>query len=115
MALGSILYKQFFGGRLVRTGPHTIIETRPYLRLAEAQTLDFVAKHTSIPVPRVLDVLTANNQLHIVMDYILWMLYGHGRPMRGVQLSLNNYVNFYFNYEDYHLRILDRSGTLSTD
>jgi len=101
VALGSIFYEQFYGGRLVRIGPHTIIKTSPYLRLAEAQTLDFVARNTSIPVPRVLDVFTDNNQLHIVMEYIdapaldaLWPRMSN----EGRQLSLNNYVNFYFSY-----------------
>jgi len=32
--------------------------------------MDFVAKNTNIPVPRILSVFTAKGEVHIVMEYI---------------------------------------------
>ncbi|KAF5371022.1 hypothetical protein D9615_010036 [Tricholomella constricta] len=40
------------------------------VRLTDARTLDFIAKNTSIPVPRVQDVFFAYNETWVVMDYI---------------------------------------------
>lgn len=43
---------------------------RPILRMAEARTLKFIAKNTTIPVPYVLDAFTHDGMLDVVMDYI---------------------------------------------
>lgn len=40
------------------------------VRLAEALTLDFIARNTTIPVPQVLDVFTVNGVVNIVQEFI---------------------------------------------
>ena len=68
--IGVRLWKSYYGGRLVRIGRHRIVKENPYLRLAEARAMEFVAENTSIPVPRVLDIFTVDKRLNIVMEYI---------------------------------------------
>lgn len=40
------------------------------VRLTEAVTNEFIAKHTSIPVPRILDVFKYDGKVHIVQEFI---------------------------------------------
>ena len=40
------------------------------VRLTEAVTSEFIAKNTTIPVPRVLDVFKYNGTVHIVQEFI---------------------------------------------
>jgi aminoglycoside phosphotransferase (APT) family kinase protein len=61
-------YRERYVGRIFRLGPKAIIKIGP--PLSEAQAMDFVAKNTNIPVPRILSVFTAKGEVHIVMEYI---------------------------------------------
>jgi hypothetical protein len=40
------------------------------VRLTEAITMDLIARNTTIPVPRVLDILGIRGSIHIVQEYI---------------------------------------------
>ncbi|KAF8554438.1 hypothetical protein OG21DRAFT_1484641 [Imleria badia] len=46
------------------------IKYGPRVRLTEAATNEFIAKHTSIPVPRILDVFKYDGTVHIVQEFI---------------------------------------------
>ncbi|KIM42611.1 hypothetical protein M413DRAFT_444312 [Hebeloma cylindrosporum] len=46
------------------------IKRGPGVRLAEAVALDFNARNTTIPVPRVFDVFTVKGVVHIVQEFI---------------------------------------------
>lgn len=59
-------YRERYVGRVFRLGPKAIIKIGT--PLSEAKAMDFVAKNTNIPVPRILSVFTAKGEVHIVMD-----------------------------------------------
>ena len=46
------------GPRTIRIGPRTIIKWGINVDLAEADTMRFVAEHTSVPVPEVFNAWT---------------------------------------------------------
>lgn len=49
---------------------NTVVKTGSNVRLTEALSMMFVRQTTSIPVPRVLDVFTREDQVYLVMEYI---------------------------------------------
>jgi len=58
------------GPRTIRIGPRTIIKWGINVDLAEADTMRFVAEHTSVPVPKVFDAWTHGKVTVIKMRYI---------------------------------------------
>ncbi|KAI1136853.1 kinase-like protein [Hypoxylon sp. FL0543] len=57
-------------GRCQPISKKLVVKTGPSVHLTEAATMAFVAKHTSIPVPRVHCSFIHNNRAYIVMDRI---------------------------------------------
>lgn len=58
------------GPRTIRIGPRTIIKWGINVDLAEADTMRFVAEHTSVPVPEVFNAWTHGKVTVIKMKYI---------------------------------------------
>lgn len=58
------------GGPCTPVSRHLVVKRGPFVHLTEAATLNFVASHTSIPVPRVHCAFVHDNMAHIVMDRI---------------------------------------------
>jgi len=55
------------------------------VRPTEAQAMDYIAKHTTIPVPRLLDVFKLNGTMNIVQEFIdcpFFKTYGLNCAMR---------------------------------
>ncbi|KAL2137847.1 hypothetical protein VTI28DRAFT_8003 [Corynascus sepedonium] len=69
---------QLYGSRgpCVPISRHLIVKTGPFAHLTEAATLEFVARKTSIPLPRVHSAFVHKNRAIIVMD-----------RLRGVSLA----------------------------
>jgi hypothetical protein len=68
------------------------------VRLTEAVTSEFIAKNTTIPVPRVLDVFKYNGTVHIVQEfidapllYIVWRRLGP-EDRKRCMLQLKGYI-----------------------
>ncbi|KAK3899885.1 serine threonine kinase [Staphylotrichum tortipilum] len=59
------------GSACVRLSSRLVVKTSPWVHLTEAATLQFVAKHTSVPVPRVHCAFVRKNRAFIVMDRVL--------------------------------------------
>jgi hypothetical protein len=63
---------------LVR-GQRYFIKYGSRVRLTEAVTNEFIAKHTTIPVPRFVDVFKYNGTVHMVQEFIdaplLWQVW----------------------------------------
>lgn len=59
------------GRKVVRVGDNLAVKSGKNLRLHEAQTLQFIAENTTIPVPKVHDVQWGDGRVAaIVMDYM---------------------------------------------
>lgn len=58
------------GDRTFRIGPHTVLKRGWAITEAEAESMRFVAAHTTIPVPRVYRSYTICGMVHIEMEYI---------------------------------------------
>ncbi len=58
------------GSACVRISNHLVVKTSPWVHLTEAATMQFVAAHTSIPVPRVYCAFVRKNHAFIVMDRV---------------------------------------------
>ena len=56
------------GGYVHRIAQSVVVKCD--VRVTEALTMDYIARHTTIPVPRVHDVFTWAGRTYIVMDYI---------------------------------------------
>lgn len=68
--LGYILYPEFREGRTTRLGPRTFIKACICNDATEAATLRFIARHTTIPVPKVRRVFCSNGRRYILMDFV---------------------------------------------
>ena len=55
---------------MCRFGLKTFAKRSPLTRPAEAANMIYIARRTTIPVPRVHDVLTIGDRTCIVMDYV---------------------------------------------
>ena len=55
---------------ICRFGPRSSIKFSTRTRAAEAANMEYIARNTTIPVPRVQDVFIINKMVYIVMDYI---------------------------------------------
>ncbi|OTB15846.1 hypothetical protein K445DRAFT_59911 [Daldinia sp. EC12] len=62
-------YNRYFG-RCVPISEHVVVKKGLFVHLTEAATMIFVAKNTSIPVPRVYCAFVHKNIAHIVMERI---------------------------------------------
>ena len=75
------------------------IKRGPRVRLTEAVTSEFIAQHTTIPVPRVMDVFIYDGTVHIVQEFIdaslLWTVWrGLGREDRvKCMIQLKGYID----------------------
>lgn len=57
-------------GRAYPLSRHIIVKTGDDVRLTEAATMRFIAKHTNIPVPKVLSAFSRKGAVYIVMERI---------------------------------------------
>lgn len=71
------------GGVLDLIGRRVCIKTHPWLSLADAATLQFVAQHTSIPVPKVYCAFEHKGQVYIVMEFIKAYMLAYGWTSRS--------------------------------
>ncbi|KAF7793920.1 hypothetical protein EIP86_005042 [Pleurotus ostreatoroseus] len=69
------------GGYVHRIAQSVVVKCD--VRVTEALTMDYIARHTTIPVPRVHDVFTWAGRTYIAMDYI------KGSTLRSVWPRLN--------------------------
>ncbi|KAL8923766.1 MAG: hypothetical protein Q9208_004414 [Pyrenodesmia sp. 3 TL-2023] len=70
------------GGVLELIGRRACIKTHPWLTLADAATLQFIAQHTSIPVPKVYCAFEHKGQVFIVMEFIKGRMLTYGWTSR---------------------------------
>ncbi|KAH7913239.1 kinase-like domain-containing protein [Hygrophoropsis aurantiaca] len=68
--LGCNACKNFGSAGVCRFGPRSLIKFTCSTRAAEAANLLYIARHTTVPVPRVHDVFTIGQQTFIVMEYV---------------------------------------------
>ncbi|KAI1251345.1 hypothetical protein MGN70_005913 [Eutypa lata] len=54
------------------------IKTKPFTSLAEAHTMQFIAQHTSIPVPKVFCAFVHKGRSYIVMERVAGEMVGYG-------------------------------------
>jgi hypothetical protein len=64
------VYRTFGQAGVCRFGPRSLLKFTPATRVAEAANVEYIARNTTIPVPRIQDVFTINQKTYIVMDYI---------------------------------------------
>lgn len=57
-------------GRVVFISPRCCIKSTPFTRLAEASAMQFVAQHTSVPVPKVYSAFERDGRAYIIMERI---------------------------------------------
>src|SRR5258705_544224 len=76
MNLGYHLFPKSRGFRTRKIGPNTFVKAGAHVDLAEAYTMSYIAKHTSIPVPKVQRAWRSNRITYVVMDVV-----------RGVELA----------------------------
>ncbi|KAK5937719.1 hypothetical protein PMZ80_009848 [Knufia obscura] len=55
---------------IIRLTPTKCVKLGSYRDLAEARTMQFIAQHTSVPVPKVHCAFTRKGQTYIVMQYV---------------------------------------------
>ncbi|KAI0834312.1 kinase-like protein [Hypoxylon sp. FL0890] len=70
MKLARYIYKRKYVGPCLPISKHLIVKSDPFVHLTEAATMVFVAKNTSIPVPRVHCSFVYKNRTYIVMERI---------------------------------------------
>ncbi|TFK33826.1 kinase-like domain-containing protein [Crucibulum laeve] len=68
--MSRILFRKFTGPRTRRLGLNTFLKRGHRIDLAEAETLAYVAEHTSIPVPKVRRACCSDEITYIVMDLV---------------------------------------------
>jgi len=64
------IYRSFPQAGVCRFGPRSVLKFTPWTRTTEAANIEYIAKNTTIPVPRVHDVFVIDQQTYIIMDYI---------------------------------------------
>jgi hypothetical protein len=70
------------------------------MALTEVVTNEFIATHTTIPVPRILDVFQYNGTVHIVQEFIdaplLWQVWPKLKPndRKRCMNQLKGYIEF---------------------
>ncbi|APA08872.1 hypothetical protein sscle_04g036420 [Sclerotinia sclerotiorum 1980 UF-70] len=64
-----IILHEIIGRKVARYG-NKVLKSGRNLRLSEADAMRYIATHTSIPVPRVLDAVTDGKLTSITMEYI---------------------------------------------
>lgn len=57
-------------GRVIFVSPKCCIKSTPFTRLAEASAMQFVAQHTSVPVPKVYSAFERDGRAYIIMERI---------------------------------------------
>lgn len=57
-------------GRVIFISPKCCIKSTPFTRLAEASAMQFVAQHTSVPVPKVYSAFERDGRAYIIMERI---------------------------------------------
>jgi aminoglycoside phosphotransferase len=70
MCLGRYIFPSSNGFRTRRIGPNTFVKAGAHIDLAEAYTICYIAKHTSIPVPKVQRAWCSNGITYILMDVV---------------------------------------------
>ena len=71
------VYRPFALGGARRFGPRSVLKSSPVTRTAEAASIEYIARNTTIPVPRVHDVFTIDTHTYIIMDYIKGLEFSH--------------------------------------
>ena len=71
------VYRPFALGGARRFGPRSVLKSSPVTRTAEAASIEYIARNTTIPVPRVHDVFTIDTHTYIIMDYIKGFVFSH--------------------------------------
>jgi Phosphotransferase enzyme family len=74
LALSRKLYARI-NGPAFRVDNRRLLKRHSHVTLTEALTMDFVARHTSVPVPKVYDLFSgrlhgSKDVLHLVMEYV---------------------------------------------
>ena len=64
------VYRSFFQSGVCRFGPRSVLKFTFMTRTAEAANIEYIARNTTIPVPRVQDVFIIDQRTYIIMDYI---------------------------------------------
>ncbi|KAJ6632162.1 kinase-like domain-containing protein [Mycena sp. CBHHK59/15] len=94
---GKLIYGHC-GPRTIRTGPHTLVKFGRSVDEAEADAMRFIAKNTSVPVPKVYSVRKYGGITYIEMEYIrgqevTYVWHGMSTTARKVLLDdLESYV-----------------------
>lgn len=68
--LGRILFPRSISFRTVRLSPRILVKYGFQVDRSEAETMRFIADHTSIPLPKVHDCYSHNGLTHIFMQFI---------------------------------------------
>ena len=71
------VYRPFASGKACRFGPRSVLKSTPVARTAEAANVEYIARNTTIPVPRVHDVFTIDKHTYIILDYIKGFEFSH--------------------------------------
>ena len=71
------VYRSFGQGGVCRFGPRSLLKFTPVTRTAEAANIEYVARNTTVPVPRVQDVFIINQRTYTIMDYINGLEFSH--------------------------------------
>jgi hypothetical protein len=88
-----VLWSFLSSGRKVLRIGSVVVKLGPKLDLAEAENMQFIAQHTHIPVPRVLNAYDKDGMGHILMvssKGTSWTLYGHRSRLRIAAQSWPN-------------------------
>ena len=64
------IYQSLASASVSRFGPHSVLKWTDMTRASEAANIEYIARHTTIPVPRVQDVFIIDKRTYIVMEYI---------------------------------------------
>ena len=77
--LACYVYRPFGFGGACRFAPRSVLKSTAVTQTAEAEAanVEYIAKNTTIPVPRVHDVFTINKQTYIILDYIKGFEFSH--------------------------------------
>jgi serine/threonine protein kinase len=68
--LGKRLYEQQSTNSVVRVSHNTIIKYGKHVNLEEAETMRFLTKHTTIPIPKVLSSCSSQGITYIEIEYV---------------------------------------------
>jgi aminoglycoside phosphotransferase len=64
------IYRSLASTSVSRFGPHSVLKSTRVTHASEGANIEYIARHTTIPVPRVQDVFIIDERMYIVMDYI---------------------------------------------